>query len=67
MDKKYIAKMCAFKQETADAVEKVRAQLASRLGFSPSFSETVAYLAADYLHRQIVTVPGNADSAESSK
>lgn len=44
MDKKYIGKAVSLPRETHEALVVAQQELAAKLGFTPSLSETVMYL-----------------------
>lgn len=44
MDKKYAGKAVVLPKDVHAELEVVRQELAARLGFTPSLSETIAYL-----------------------
>jgi hypothetical protein len=45
MDKKYAGKAVVLPKDTAERIEAVQAQLSAQLGFRPSTSEVISYLA----------------------
>ena len=53
MNAKYIGKTIALPKTVADDLLHVQALLTSSLGFTPSLSETVAYLVKDYREQQL--------------
>lgn len=46
MKPKYIGKIVALPKDVTQTLEDVRAEIAKNWGFTPSLSETVAFLAA---------------------
>lgn len=45
MDKKYLGKAVMLPKNTTEQIEEARTKLTAQLGFRPSMSETISYLA----------------------
>lgn len=48
MDKKYLGKVVNLPKATYESITEVQAMLTEKLGFTPSLSESIQYLATFY-------------------